>query len=83
MTRRVRSTQPASKAMANACANTKHYVGNDSAGSAMTVLSYGISLRIDMYEKHIVHAIYTHCTFLLNIFENILSIRCGRESLQN
>lgn len=79
----VRCTQLASDATANVCANTKHYVGNDFAGSATTVSSYGISLRIDMYEKHIVYAIYTYCTFLLNIFENILSIRYEFELLQN
>lgn len=91
---RVRSTQLASDVTtvyicvykyARVRANTKHYVGNDSAGngSTTTVSLYGISRRIDMYEKHIVYAIYTHCRFLLNIFQNILSIRYGLELLQN
>lgn len=77
---RARPTQLVSDAT-SVCA--KHYAGNDSAGSATTVSSYGICLRIDMYEKHIVYAIYTYCMFLLNIFENILSIRYECELLQN
>lgn len=54
---RVRPTQLVSDATASVCA--KHYAGNDSASSATTVSSYGISLEL-ICMRNILCMRYTH-----------------------